>query len=294
MKPLTKAIHDYLALRRSLGFKLHDAGMVLGKFATFMEQQNAEYITTQLALDWAQQPSEAQPAHWAQRLSYVRCFARHHVANDPNTEVPPPGLLPFRAARAHPYIYSIEEIQRLLEHALQLSPGTELRRWTYHALLGLLSVTGLRVGEALRLRLVDVDLDNGVLTVRGTKFGKSRLVPIHASTRDVLANYLTRRASYLADSDATHFLLPKRAINSTVVTSVAPSTACHVKSEYAERMIAMGRDCTTFATDSLLKRCSVGIVQAKISNDVCRYCRPISGMYVSATPTGISARIHSS
>jgi integrase len=209
MKPLTKAIQDYLALRRSLGFKLHAAGMVLAKFASFMEQQGADCITTQLALDWAQQPSNAQPAHWAQRLSYVRCFARHHVASDPNTEVPPPGLLPFRAARAHPYLYSLDEIERLLEHALQLSPSTELRRWTYHALLGLLSVTGLRVGEALRLKLDDVDLDTGVLTVRGTKFGKSRLVPIHDSTRDVLATYLTRRASHLGDSNSTHFFVTR-------------------------------------------------------------------------------------
>jgi integrase len=209
MKPLTKAIHDYLALRRSLGFKLRDAGMVLGKFASFMEQQNAECVTTQLALDWAQQPSNAQPACWAQRLSYVRCFARHHVASDPNTEVPPPGLLPFRAARAHPYLYSLDEVQRLLEHALQLSPSTELRRWTYHALLGLLSVTGMRVGEALRLRLDDVDLDNGVLTVRGTKFGKSRLVPIHTSTRNVLASYRTRRASHLDDCHAAHFFVTR-------------------------------------------------------------------------------------
>ena len=209
MKPLSKAIQDYLALRRSLGFKLRGAGMVLEKFASFMEQQNADCVTTQLALDWAQQPSNAQPAHWAQRLSYVRCFARHHVASDPNTEIPPPGLLPFRAARAHPYLYSIEEVQRLLEYALQLSPKTELRRWTYHALLGLLSVTGMRVGEALRLMLDDVDLDNAVLTVRGTKFGKSRLVPIHASTRDVLASYRTRRTSHLGDSDAAHFFVTR-------------------------------------------------------------------------------------
>jgi len=209
MKPLTKAIHDYLALRRSLGFKLHAAGIVLAKFASFMEQQGADCITTQLALDWAQQPSNAQPAHWAQRLSYVRCFARHHLASNPNTEVPPPGLLPFRAARAHPYLYSLDEIERLLEHALQLSSSTELRRWTYHALLGLLSVTGLRVGEALRLKLDDVDLDTGVLTVRGTKFGKSRLVPIHASTRDVLASYLTRRANHLGDSNSTHFFVTR-------------------------------------------------------------------------------------
>jgi integrase/recombinase XerD len=209
MKPLTKAIQDYLALRRNLGFKLRDTGMVLAKFASFMEQRNADCITTQLALDWAQQPSDVQPALWAQRLSYVRCFARHHIASDPKTEVPPPGLLPFRAARANPYLYSIEEIQRLLEAALQLSPGMELRRWTFHALLGLLSVTGLRVGEALRLKLDDVDLDNGVLTVRGTKFGKSRLVPIHASTRDVLASYRTRRARLLNHRVAVHFFVTR-------------------------------------------------------------------------------------
>ena len=102
MKPLTKAIQDYLALRRNLGFKLRDAGMVLAKFASFMEQRNAQCITTQLALEWAQQPSNAQRALWAQRLSYVRCFARHHIGSDPKTEIPPPGLLPFRPARAHP------------------------------------------------------------------------------------------------------------------------------------------------------------------------------------------------
>jgi integrase/recombinase XerD len=207
MKPLTKAIQDYLALRRNLGFKLRDAGMVLAKFASFMEQQNAERITTQLALDWAQQPSNAQPALWAQRLSYVRCFARHHIASDPKTEVPPPGLLPFRPVRAHLYLYSIEEVQLLLNAALNLSPTIELRRWTFHAQLGLLSVTGLPVGEALRLRFADVDLDNGVLTVRGTKFGKSPLVPIHASTQDVLASYETRRARLLDNCDAAHFFV---------------------------------------------------------------------------------------
>jgi integrase len=209
MKPLTEAINDYLALRRSLGFKLDAAAKVLAKFAVFMEQHNADCITTQLALDWAQQPGNAQPTHWAQRLSYVRCFARHHVASDPKTEVPPPGLLPFRPVRARPYLYSVDEVQGLLEQALQLSPGTELRRWTYHALLGLLSVTGMRIGEVLRLKLADVDLDNRVLTVRGTKFGKSRLVPIHASTRDVLASYRTRRANLLGGCDATHFFVTR-------------------------------------------------------------------------------------
>ena len=209
MKPLTKAINDYLALRRSLGFKLRDAGVGLMNFASFMEQQEAQSITTRLALDWAQQPRDAQPAHWAQRLSFVRGFARHHVATDPSTEVPPPGLLPYRPARARPYLYSHDEVRRLLAQALQLPDALGLRPWTYNALLGLLSVTGLRVGEALRLRLADVDLDAGVLTVRGTKFGKSRLVPIHPSTRDVLANYRTRRTKHLRGRDAVYFFVTR-------------------------------------------------------------------------------------
>jgi len=210
MKPLTRAIEDYLALRRSLGFKLHSAGAALMNFASFMERQQAQSITTRLALNWAQQPPDAQPAHWAQRLSFVRGFARHHRAADPRTEVPPPSLLPYRPARARPYLYSHDEIRRLLKQALQLSAGVSaLRPWTYHALLGLLSVTGLRVGEALRLRLDDVDLDASVLTVRGTKFGKSRLVPIHASTRDVLADYLARRIKYLLGRNAVHFFVTR-------------------------------------------------------------------------------------
>lgn len=207
MKPLTKAIQDYLAMRRDLGFKLRDAGMVLAKFAAFMEQRNAEVITTHLALEWAQQPSKAQPAFWAQRLSYVRCFARHHIASDPKTEIPAPGLLPFRPQRANPYLYSDEEVQHLLEAALTLSPNMELRRWTFYVLLGLLSVTGLRLGEVLRLKLDDVDLDSGVLTVRDTKFGKSRFVPIHTSTRQVLADYRARRDKLLGDRDAVHFFV---------------------------------------------------------------------------------------
>ncbi len=134
MKPLTEAIDDYLALRRSLGFKLRSAGTALMNFSAFMEQQQAQSITTRLALDWAQQPPDAQPAHWAQRLSFVRGFvrgfARHHVATDPRTEVPPPGLLPYRPARARPYLYSHDEVRRLLEQALQLPGSSGLRPWT--------------------------------------------------------------------------------------------------------------------------------------------------------------------
>lgn len=109
MKPLTKAIEDCLALRRSLGFRLRSAGAALMNVAAFMEQQQARSITVRLALTWAQQPRDAQPALWAQRLSFMRGFARHHVASDPLSEVPPPALLPYRPARARPYLSSHDE-----------------------------------------------------------------------------------------------------------------------------------------------------------------------------------------
>jgi len=182
-----------LTLRRALGFKLREAGNRLLEFVRFMKQQRASYITTQLALTWAQQPAAVQPAEWARRLSVVRAFARHRSATDPRTEIPPDGLLPYRPKRARPYLYSDDEIRGLLRAALELPGRGGLRPWTYHCLFGLLSVSGLRIGEARNLELQDVDLQAAVLTIRGSKFGKSRLVPLHASTRDVLADYLARR-----------------------------------------------------------------------------------------------------
>ena len=127
MNPLQESIQDYLALRRSLGFKLRDAGICLSKFAAFLEARGAAHITTRIALEWVQQSHLAQPSTWAQRLGYVRCFARHHVASDPQTEIPPAGLLPFRPQRARPYLYSEEEVAHLLSCALELPPLDGLR-----------------------------------------------------------------------------------------------------------------------------------------------------------------------
>lgn len=205
MKPLRQAMQDYLALRRSLGFKLRDAGRWLSKFADFLEARGATCVTTQLALEWAQQDPTVLPSTCAQRLGYVRAFARHQVAADQRTEIPPPGLLPFRPRRAQPFLYSQEQIEHLLSCALALPPSDGLRRWTYHCLLGLLSVTGMRIGEAIRLQLDDVNLQEGLLTLRGTKFGKSRLVPIHPSTQEVLAQYRARRERCRAGTTGSAF-----------------------------------------------------------------------------------------
>ena len=209
MNTLREAVGEYLEMRRGLGFKLQEAGKGLIDFITFLEQHNAFYITQALALAWAQQPPNVQPAYWAQRLSFVREFARYRSATDRRTQIPLQGLLPFQPKRARPYLYSEEEIRSLLRAALKMPYRFErgkLRPWVYYCLFGLLSVSGLRLGEARNLELQDADLKAAVLTIRGAKFGKTRLVPLHASTCTVLADYIARRQRHWAGRAVTSCL----------------------------------------------------------------------------------------
>jgi len=209
MNTLRQAVHEYLSMRRNLGFKLRESGKALLDFVTFMEQHRAPYITEALALAWAQQPANVQPAHWARRLSIVRGFARYRSATDPRTQIPSQGLLPFQPKRARPYLYSDEEIISLLRAALAMPHRYErgaLLPWVYYCLFGLLSVSGLRLGEARNLELQDVDLEAGVLTVRNAKFGKTRLVPLHPSTCKVLADYIARRERHWAGRPVSSYL----------------------------------------------------------------------------------------
>lgn len=209
MNTLRQAVQEYLSMRRDLGFKLHEAGKGLLDFAAFMKQRRAPFITQALALAWAQQPANVQPAYWARRLSFIRGFARHRSATDPRTQIPPQGLLPFQPKRAQPYLYSDDEVRRLLRAALDMPcryKRGELRPWVFYCLFGLLSVSGLRLGEARNLELQDVDLKAAVLTIRGAKFGKDRLVPLHASTCKVLADYIARRSCHWVDRSVSSYL----------------------------------------------------------------------------------------
>ncbi len=185
---LEKAVEEYVALRRALGFKIVQAPR-LRDFARYLRRERAPFITTDLALRWAIQPSAAQPAYWASRLGAVRQLARHLKGFDSRTEIPPLGLLPFRTKRRDPYLYTEVDIRLLLEEARRVASKTGLRRATYSTLIGMLAVTGLRSSEAVALDDPDVDLDQGVLTIRETKFRKSRLVPLHPSARDALRRY---------------------------------------------------------------------------------------------------------
>ena len=153
------------------------------------------------------QSTDHLPSHWARRLGFVRVFARHWSATDSRTEIPPAGLLPFRARRARPYLYTEQEIQRLLAAAKSLSPATGLRPWTYHCLFGLLAVSGLRISEAIKLERQDVDFYQGVLTIRQTKFNKNRLIPLHTSTRHVLSEYAEHRDRLVPNPSSSCFLL---------------------------------------------------------------------------------------
>lgn len=205
MKTLQEAVQDYLALRRSLGFKLKPHQRYLEEFSSFLRQREVLRITSRLALQWATQPQHLHPSVWAARLTAVRGFARYWSATDPNTEVPPEGLLPYRPPRAKPYLYSDDEIQRLLEAAENMQTRHALQPWTYYCLLGLLAVTGLRISEALNLQTRDIDWSEGVLTIRDTKFGKTRLVPLHSSTLKVLADYASRRDRLFRGRNIAYF-----------------------------------------------------------------------------------------
>jgi integrase/recombinase XerD len=207
MSTLRQAAEQYLQFRRDLGYKLRETGRRLEDFVAFAEREGASHVTTDLALRWAQQPAGVQPATWASRLRIVRRFALWLNAADRRTEVPPPGLLPGRYLRKRPYIYSDAEIRDLIRAAGQLASAAGLKGRTYATLFGLLAVTGMRVSEVVALDREDVDLDEGILRIRRTKFGKSRLVAVHDSTRQVLAEYARERDRIVRRPAAPAFFL---------------------------------------------------------------------------------------
>jgi integrase/recombinase XerD len=196
MSSLRDTIPAYLQLRRSLGFKLYFDERQLYEFAAFMDERHAPYITHQLALEWACIRPTLRPASWAARLTIIRCFSRYLISFEPRTQIPLITALPHQTKRARPYLYTDAQIRSVLHAALKLPSSNALWPWTLHCLIGLLVVTGMRVGEACNLELRDVDLRMKILTIKGAKFGKSRLVPLHGSTCKALSAYIQRRTQY--------------------------------------------------------------------------------------------------
>lgn len=219
MSSLQDALAEYLEFRRKLGTRLREPGSTLGRFVDFLEGEGSEWITAECAVRWATLPAGVQPATWARRLGHVRGFARWLKATDPRTEIPDRGLLNARHRRKPPYIFTDLEITLLMAEAARLPSPAGLRSMTYVILIGLLASTGLRPGEALALDMPDVDLDEGVLTVRETKFGKSRFVPVTNSTRAALARYTKQRQELWRPDWTEAFFVSERG------TRLVPCTA---------------------------------------------------------------------
>lgn len=191
---LSELVEQYLSARRGLGFDLDTPRWLLRSFARFADRAGHQGpLTTDLAVEWALASRSRDPAQATRRLSAVRSFARYCAAFDPATEIPSVGLLGGHPRRKPPHIYSDAEITGVLQQCRLLSPRAGLRPRTYVAFFSLLVSTGLRVSEACRLTRDDVDLTAGVLTIRESKFRKSRLVPLHPTTALALSRYAAYR-----------------------------------------------------------------------------------------------------
>jgi integrase/recombinase XerD len=205
MSALDDHVEDYLRLRRALGYKLECHGVLLPKLVAYLEAAGATTVTNELAIAWARLPERSRPNHWAARLAVARGFARYLQTIDPATEVPPSGVFPARRHRPTPYLWSQEDIRRLLEGARDLP--SPLRAATHEALFGLLATTGMRIGEAIGLERDDVELGAGIITIREAKFDRSRLVPLHPSTTAAMSRYSKRRDSLCPRPRSTAFFL---------------------------------------------------------------------------------------
>lgn len=218
MSTLTMMDHveHYLALRRAMGFELGIAGKQLMQFAQFAQASGTGPLTIEVAMAWANCARAAAPLTRARRVEVLRPFAKYLRQVDPATQVPERDLFGRAHRRLTPHIFTLAEIGQLLAAAAQLPPAGGLRPIAYQTLFGLIAATGLRLGEAVKLKVGDVDLVAGALTVRQTKFRKSRLVPLHSTTVEHLRCYAKHR--YHCVSASVHFFVGQRGTALTVDT----------------------------------------------------------------------------
>jgi integrase/recombinase XerD len=190
---LSMELQRYLEIRRNLGYDLSTSERVLKQFVSFLETKNEPHITTDLFLQWKQVFGKASQSTWGRRLGMVRLFASWLHSMDTLHEIPPQVLIPSHHRRKQPYIYIDDEIRRIIEAASLLSSKNGLREITYPAFFGLVSVTGLRISEAISLNNQDVDLQNGIITLFNGKNGKDRILPVTECTKNHLKEYSRKR-----------------------------------------------------------------------------------------------------
>jgi integrase len=190
MTSLADSLVEYLTVRRKLGYRFERQEKLLKQYLSYLDELGHPYITVETAVAWATLPVRRHQSWYSYRLSAARGFAAYQLAHDPRTEVPAPSLLPWRRCPATPYLYTDADLAALIAAAKALR--TPHRAATYQTLVGLLAVTGMRVGEAIALNRNDFDVRAGVIVVRNGKFGKTREVPLHASTVTALSAYVQR------------------------------------------------------------------------------------------------------
>jgi integrase/recombinase XerD len=207
MSALSEHVEQYLRARRALGVKLERHGRLLPQLVAYLEAAGVSTVTRELAISWAKLPAGVHPRHWAARLSIARGFAAYLQTIDPATEVPPAGVFATHYQRPTPYLWSADDVSRLLDATGALRPA--LKAASYEALFGLLAVTGMRLGEAISLEPGDVDLDRGVITIRTqtAKLERARLVPLHPTTVQALTRYANTRARLCPKPRSNAFLL---------------------------------------------------------------------------------------
>lgn len=207
MSGLQGHVDEYLRLRRAVGFKLKEDERLLGQLVTHVKAAGATTVTSELAISWARLPVGVHPNRWAKRLRIARGFAAYLQTIDPRTEIPPPDVFPVGRQRATPYLFSQQDICRLLAEARRLR--NPMRAASYEALFGLLAISGMRIGEALALERSDVDLDAGLITIREqiAKLEKARLVPLHPTTVDALERYANERDRLCPTPRSTRYFI---------------------------------------------------------------------------------------
>jgi len=205
---LKNQIELYLNNKRRLGFQLKIEGHELLRFAKYADKKGHRGpLTTAIAIEWASSSKKGSRLSWARRLEILCCFAKYYYAFDPKTEIPPNRVFGPAHRRNTPYIYSAQEINDILTISLQLHAQYILRPITCHYLFGLLACSGLRISEAVRLNRSDVDLINGILTIRETKFYKSRYVPLHHTAVKALRKYVAIRDKKTCSQNDAFFIL---------------------------------------------------------------------------------------
>jgi integrase len=206
---LAPQLDRYLSVRRSLGFNLRTDERILRRFVRFADQACATHVATALFLRWDASLPEVSGGTRATRLGKVRLFAQWLSGIDPAHEVPPRGLLPGRLKRARPYIYTAAEIGAIIAAAKALPSIYGLRGLTCSTLFALLTVTGLRISEALALDRDDLNADSGVIRVQRGKLGKERLLPLDPSVVAQIVGYVAERDRLIGHAATPLFVTDK-------------------------------------------------------------------------------------